>query len=113
MLRDSKGVSLVDTASGHKWPALDEQTPPTLTLHYTQSTASCGRPLNEDSVASEIEKFFNRTSEIRAACDARVTKLGGGGTVVPVDVQGACSYSVSAGPKLEYVVHFRLETLTL
>lgn len=36
-----------------------------------------------------------------------------GGKVVPVDIQGVCSYSVYAGPKLEYVVQFRLQSLKL
>ncbi|KAJ2891192.1 hypothetical protein MKZ38_000768 [Zalerion maritima] len=34
-----------------------------------------------------------------------------GDNVVPVEVQGVCSYSVYAGPELEYVVQFRLESL--
>lgn len=66
----------------------------------------------EYSVASEIEAFFKKTSATRAACDIRAIELAGG-NAVPVDVQGACSYSVYAGPELEYVVQFRLECLAL
>jgi hypothetical protein len=66
----------------------------------------------EYSVVSEIEGFFKKTSATRAACDARATELAGE-NVVPVDVQGVCSYSVYAGPELEYVVQFRLESLAL
>jgi len=39
--------------------------------------------------------------------------LFGGGKVVPVAVQGNCSYSVYAGPELEFVVQFRLKSLML
>lgn len=66
----------------------------------------------EYSVASEIAAFFNKTSATRAACDTRAIELADG-NVVPVDVQGACSYSVYAGPGLEYIVQFRLESLAL
>lgn len=66
----------------------------------------------EYSVASEIEAFFKKTSATRAACDAKAAELAGG-NVVPIDVRGACSYSVYAGPQLEYVVQFRLESLVL
>lgn len=64
-------------------------------------------------VDSEIEAFFTKTSATRRACDTRAKELVGGGEVVPVDVQGACSYTVYAGPELEYVVQFRLESLAL
>ncbi|KAK3947080.1 hypothetical protein QBC32DRAFT_385963 [Pseudoneurospora amorphoporcata] len=33
--------------------------------------------------------------------------------VVPVDIQGVCSYTVYAGPELEYLVQFRLKSLAL
>lgn len=65
------------------------------------------------SVNSEIQDFFTKTSATRAACDAKAKELVGGGEVVPVDVQGACSYTVYAGPGLQYVVQFRLESLAL
>lgn len=66
----------------------------------------------EYSVASEIEAFFKKTSATRAICDTKAVELAGG-NAVPVDVQGACSYSVYAGPDLEYVVQFRLKSLAL
>lgn len=66
----------------------------------------------EYSVASEIKAFFKKTSATRAACDTKAIELVGG-NAVPVDVQGACSYSVYAGPHLEYVIQFRLESLAL
>ncbi|KAL1846227.1 hypothetical protein Daus18300_014323 [Diaporthe australafricana] len=59
----------------------------------------------EYSVASKIE-------ESRAECDARAKELAGE-NVVPVDVQGACSYSVYAGHELESIVQFRLQSLAL
>jgi hypothetical protein len=66
----------------------------------------------EYSVDVEIEAFFLKTSATSAACDSRASELAGG-KVVPVEVQGVYSYSVYAGPELEYVVQFRLESLTL
>jgi hypothetical protein len=37
----------------------------------------------------------------------------GGGEVVPVTVQGNCSYSVYAGPESEFVIQFRLKSLII
>lgn len=67
---------------------------------------------SEYSIDAEINAFFNKTSATRAVCDARARELAGD-NVVPVEVQGVCSYSVYAGPELEYVVQFRLESLAL
>ncbi|KAL2023185.1 hypothetical protein VTK56DRAFT_3308 [Thermocarpiscus australiensis] len=67
---------------------------------------------SEYSADAEINAFFQKTSATRSACDARARELTGG-EVVPVEVQGVCSYSVYAGPELEYVVQFRLESLAL
>ncbi|KAK4077135.1 uncharacterized protein Triagg1_4102 [Trichoderma aggressivum f. europaeum] len=68
---------------------------------------------SEYSNDAEIAGFFTtKTSAARSACDARARELVGG-SVVPVEVQGACSYSVYAGPDLEYVVQFRLKSLKL
>lgn len=66
----------------------------------------------EYSAAAETEAFFTKTSATRAACDTRAIELAGG-SAVPIDVQGACSYSVYAGPELEYVVQFRLGSFAL
>ncbi|KAH6607655.1 hypothetical protein Trco_003968 [Trichoderma cornu-damae] len=57
-----------------------------------------------------IAKFFEKTSAARSACDARARELVGG-SVVPVRIQDDGSYSVYAGPDLEYVVQFRLKSL--
>jgi hypothetical protein len=67
---------------------------------------------SEYAVDEEIEAFFKKTSAIPAECHTRAKELAGG-NVVPVQVQGVCSYSVYAGPDLEYVVQFRLESLAL
>lgn len=64
------------------------------------------------SVDDEISNFFAKTSASRPDCDARAEELVGG-KATPVDVQGNCSYSVYAGPCLEYVVQFRLKSLQL
>ncbi|GAM82967.1 hypothetical protein ANO11243_009530 [Dothideomycetidae sp. 11243] len=66
----------------------------------------------EYSVDAEIATFFAQTSATRSACDVKAKELAGG-DVVPVDVQGVCSYSVYAGKDLEYVVQFRLGALAL
>ncbi|KAK4033076.1 hypothetical protein C8A01DRAFT_40465 [Parachaetomium inaequale] len=67
---------------------------------------------SEYSVDAEIEAFFKKTSATRDECHARAKEVAGD-NVVPVQVQGVCSYSVYAGPELEYVVQFRLESLAL
>ena len=66
----------------------------------------------EYSVDQEIIDFFQKASTDRWSCDDRAYKLVGG-TVTPVAVQGAWSYSVYAGPNHEYVVQFRLKSLGL
>lgn len=67
---------------------------------------------SEYSVDAEIEAFFRKTSATRSACNARARELAGE-NVAPVEVQGVCSYSVYAGPELESVIQFRLESLAL
>ncbi|KAI1382154.1 hypothetical protein F4677DRAFT_17020 [Hypoxylon crocopeplum] len=66
----------------------------------------------EYSAEAEIASFFTKTSTTRSACEARARELVGG-SVVPVKVQGCCSYSVYAGAGLEFVVQFRLKSLKL
>ncbi|EGY18679.1 uncharacterized protein VDAG_09205 [Verticillium dahliae VdLs.17] len=56
---------------------------------------------------------FSKTSIPRASCDALARELVDGDQVVPVAVQGACSYTVYAGPNLGHIVQFRLKTLGL
>ncbi|QYS95757.1 APH domain-containing protein [Trichoderma simmonsii] len=63
---------------------------------------------NDEAIAD----FFTKTSAARSTCDARARGLVGG-SAIPVEGQGNCSYSVYAGPDLEYVVQFRLKSLKL
>lgn len=69
-------------------------------------------PYSEYSLDNTIAEFFSQTSATREACDSKAKDLVGG-EVVPVTVQGNCSYSVYAGPELEFVVQFRLKSLML
>lgn len=64
-------------------------------------------------VDDEIAAFFSKTSVHREACDALAKDLVGGDQVVPVAVQGVCSYTVYAGQNLGYVIQFRLKSLEL
>jgi len=66
----------------------------------------------EYSLDIAIAEFFTQTSASREACDTKAKDLVRG-EVVPVTVQGSCSYSVYAGPELEFVVQFRLKSLML
>lgn len=66
----------------------------------------------EYSLDTAIADFFAQTLATRQDCDVKAKDLVGG-EVVPVTVQGNCSYSVYAGPKLEFVVQFRLKSLIL
>lgn len=56
-----------------------------------------------------ITDFFAQTCTTRSACDAKALELASD-KVVPVAIQGVCSYT---GPELEYVVQFRLKSLEL
>ncbi|KAI9748693.1 MAG: Acetolactate synthase, mitochondrial [Chaenotheca gracillima] len=70
-------------------------------------------PLYEEySLDSAIAEFFEQTSATREACDTKAKDLVGG-RIVPVTLQGNCSYSVYAGPELEFVVQFRLKSLLI
>ncbi|KAF4454064.1 Protein kinase-like domain protein [Fusarium austroafricanum] len=60
------------------------------------------------SMEDEISNFFAKTSASRAECDERAEELVGG-KATPVKVQGVCSYTLYAGPCLDYIVQFRLE----
>ncbi|KAH9879964.1 hypothetical protein J1614_001988 [Plenodomus biglobosus] len=59
-----------------------------------------------------ISQFFAQTRTIRGSSERKAQDLVGG-TIVAVEVQGVCSYTVYAGPDLQYVVQFRLESLKL
>ncbi|KFY43158.1 hypothetical protein V495_04110 [Pseudogymnoascus sp. VKM F-4514 (FW-929)] len=64
------------------------------------------------SLEDEIAAFFEKTSVTRQTCDNRAKDLVGG-AIVPIKIQGFCSYSVYAGPNSEYVVQFRFKSLEL
>ena len=64
------------------------------------------------SLDQEIGHFFEQTSTTRLACDT-YAKENLGGDVIPVAVQGVCSYTVYAGPNSEFVAQFRLKSLQL
>lgn len=65
------------------------------------------------AVDDEIATFFTKTFVSREACDRLAKELVGGDSVVPVVVQGTCSYTVYAGHDLSHVVQFRLKSLEL
>ena len=65
------------------------------------------------AVDDEIAKFFTKTPVTREACDRLAKELVGGDRVIPVAVQGACSYTVYAGSDSSHVVQFRLKSLEL
>ncbi|KZF19139.1 hypothetical protein L228DRAFT_241817 [Xylona heveae TC161] len=70
--------------------------------------------MSEYSLKAAIDEFFSQTSATREACDSMAKNLvGGKGKPVPIAVQGNCSYTVYAGPELEFVVQFRLDSLKL
>ncbi|KAJ5178376.1 uncharacterized protein N7500_001075 [Penicillium coprophilum] len=64
------------------------------------------------SVDQEIADFFQKTTVTRSACD-NFAREHVGGNIVPVAVQGVCSYTVYAGNNNEVVVQFRLASLQL
>jgi hypothetical protein len=63
-------------------------------------------------VEQDVAAFFTKTTVTRSACDLRAVELVGGGLQL-VPVQGACSYTVYAGPTLGSVIQFRLKSLAL
>lgn len=65
------------------------------------------------TVDDEIAAFFSKTAVTRDMCDGLAKDLVSGDQVVPVAVQGVCSYTVYAGQGLGYVVQFRLKSLGL
>jgi len=65
------------------------------------------------TVDDEIATFFSKTAVTRDTCDGLAKDLVGGDQVVPVAVQGVCSYTVYAGQGLGCVVQFRLRSLGL
>lgn len=65
------------------------------------------------TVDDEIAIFFSKTAVTRDKCDELAKDLVGGDQIIPVAVQGVCSYTVYAGQGFGYVVQFRLKSLGL
>lgn len=63
-------------------------------------------------VEQDVAVFFTKTTVTRSACDLRAIQLVDGGLQL-VPIQGACSYTVYAGPTLGSVIQFRLKSLAL
>ncbi len=59
-----------------------------------------------------IAKFFTRTSATREACDEKAASLIEG-NIIPVSIQESCSYIVYNETHFEFVVQFRLQSLSL
>jgi hypothetical protein len=80
-------------------------------FHFIISAKHCGirgsfaamSAYLEYSLDIAIAEFFSQTSATREACDSKAIDLVGG-KVVPVTVQGNCSYSVYARPEFEFVI---------
>jgi len=60
----------------------------------------------------KIAKFFTKTSATREAYDEKAASLVGG-SISPAPIQGDCSYTVYGGAHSEFVVQFRLQSLSL
>ncbi|KAJ5628082.1 hypothetical protein N7490_010310 [Penicillium lividum] len=65
----------------------------------------------EAGLEDKFDRFFEKTTVTRSACDAYAEKLGG--KAIPIAVQGVCSYTVYVGPNAEYVAQFRFKSLRL
>jgi hypothetical protein len=75
-------------------------------VYYSTLLAAMSAYL-EYSLDIAIAEFFSKASATREACDTKAKDLVGG-KVIPVTVQGNCSYSVYAGPEFEFVVQLSL-----
>ena len=64
------------------------------------------------SLDSFIAEFFKRTSATREACNEKAASLVGG-SIRPVPIQGSCSYTVYGGIRSEFIVQFRIQSLSL
>lgn len=56
----------------------------------------------EYAVDDEIAAFFRKTTATKTECEARARQLTGSDRVLPITIQGVCSYSVYAGDHLEF-----------
>lgn len=83
------------------------------------SEANDNQPVyDEYCVEVETEAFFQKTLATREQCHAKTRELFGNNIntrILPVQVQGACSYTLYVGPGeyLAFVVQFRLKSLAL
>ncbi|CAG8075534.1 unnamed protein product [Penicillium salamii] len=68
--------------------------------------------LENYSAENKIAEFFAQTTTTQAKCNTKARELVGG-DVIPVGIQGSCSYTVYAGTKQEFVVQFRLRPVLL
>ncbi|KAF4547157.1 Hypothetical protein D9617_56g096200 [Elsinoe fawcettii] len=64
------------------------------------------------SLEAELALFFDKVAVTRTECDDKARQLVGG-RVIPVPIQGVCSYTVYAGWRNDKVVQFRLRSLAL
>lgn len=86
---------------------------PRLRQHYSLHIHSLVMPAYvQYSLDISITEFFTRTSATREACDEKAASLVGG-NIIPVPIQGSCSYTVYGGTRFEFVVQFRLQSLPL
>ena len=61
----------------------------------------------------EIDIFFTQTTATRTECENKARQMTNSSRIEQVAVPGACSYSIYAGDSLEFVVQFRIRSLTL
>lgn len=76
------------------------------TMH-PQGFVAANPPGHKYSLLDSLRSFFAKTTVQRTECDQRAIQLVGGTTVMPVAIQGNCSYTLLAGPSLEFIVQFR------
>ncbi|EGX91068.1 Aminoglycoside phosphotransferase [Cordyceps militaris CM01] len=87
-------------------------TKPALSIDFSLSVIP-RRKMAEYSADDEIAAFFKKTTATRSQCETKARQLTGSNKIEPVAIQGACSYTVYAGERLEYVVQCRLSSLAL
>jgi hypothetical protein len=91
--------------------------PPNLLYHaleinpQTTHPNAMGSENQQYAVDDEIATFFTKTPVTREACDSLAKELVGSDRIIPVAVQGTCSYTVYAGS--DHIVQFRLKSLEL
>lgn len=76
------------------------------TMHF-QGLVAANLPGHQYSIRESLRSFFAKTTVERPECDEKAIQLVGGTTVMPVTIQGNYSYTLYAGPSLEFIVQFR------